>query len=373
MRSVNFVQKQKIFLISNTSWYLYNFRRTTILSLKELGHAVYCIAPLDAYSKRLESDIGASFIDLQIEGKSIGPIKEIKSFLRIGKILRLHSPDIVFNFTIKINIYSGITCSILGIPYVNNVSGLGTAILRYQLIYPIIKKLYQLANSNARVVFFQNDEDVLELYPSEVLNTKKIRVLPGSGVSIRHFDHREMRSSSPISFILIARIIYDKGVKEFAEACSLLKEQGISYNAILVGELGVSNKSAIPEYILDDWVDKELFDYAGMVDDVRPYLERSHVVVLPSYREGMPRTILEAGAIGRPSIVSDVPGCRQAVKNGETGWICEPRSTQSLFEQMKMCAQMDVSILRLHGEKARKFVEQRFNEDEVVKAYQDCL
>ncbi|WP_280564781.1 glycosyltransferase family 4 protein [Chromohalobacter sp. 48-RD10] len=358
---------------SNTSWFLYNFRRKTIRGFVDAGHRVVCLSPHDDYSRRLGDELGAEFFSIPLDGKGVGIWKELKSLFFIFRAIRRLSPDIVFNSTIKMNVYIGITCKTLGIPFANNVSGLGTAFIHDSLLFKLVRRIYGRINQKAVRVFFENEDDreVFEAY--KLLGNTPVTVLPGSGVDLQRFSASPLPGTSPFTFIMIARLLGDKGVREYAEACRQLKAEGRDVRCLLVGPMGVSNRTAIAEDEVRQWQAEGIVEYLGATDDVRPLIMQAHVLVLPSYREGMPRTVLEAAAMGRPAIVTDVPGCRHAIEPGVTGWLCEVRSADSLVDQMRRVMTMGASELQNAGDAARERMEERFSEDVVVRAYLDCL
>jgi glycosyltransferase involved in cell wall biosynthesis len=192
-------------------------------------------------------------------------------------------------------------------------------------------------------------------------------------VDLDHFAFQSLPEGEPITFVMIARLLGDKGVREYAGACRLLKERGAAARCLLVGPLGVSNHSAVSEEEVAGWQGEGTLEYRGATDDVRSVIAESHVLVLPSYREGMPRTVLEAAAMGRPAIVTDVPGCRQSVEAGKTGWLCEVRSAESLAEQMQRVVEMEAPERQRAGQAARERMEHSFSEDRVILAYLNCL
>ncbi|MDL0431981.1 glycosyltransferase family 4 protein [Marinobacter sp. TBZ242] len=362
-----------VVLTSNTSWYLYNFRRSTITALVQQGCRVVCISPLDDYSPRLVSELGAQHIALPLEGKSVGPLRELRSLVFIHRTLGRLAPEYVFNFTVKMNIYGGLVCALRGIPFANNVSGLGTAFIHDSWLFSQVRRVYGLVNRRARHLFFQNEEDLSVFHDSGLLGETSVTLLPGSGVDLKRFQATPMPEVPPVTFLMIARLLGDKGVREYAAAASMLKKQGVDAHCLLLGQLGVSNRTAITADEVEAWQAEGVLEYLGETDDVRPFIRESHVLVLPSYREGMPRTVLEAAAMGRPAIVTDVPGCRHAIEPEVTGWLCEVRNVESLAEQMRRVVEMGASELQRAGDAARKHMEERFSEDLVVQAYLNCL
>ena len=362
-----------ILLSSNTSWYLDNFRRSTITALLAQGYRVICLSPLDEFSQRLVDEIGAEHIALPLDGKSTGLLQELGSIGFIWQVMRQYKPDFVFNFTVKMNIYSGLVCSLLKIPFANNISGLGTAFIHDSWLFRRVRQMYGLVNRRARRLFFQNEEDLAVFRDSGLLGDTPYTLLPGSGVDLQRFQASPLPARPPFTFIMIARLLGDKGVREYAEACRLLKAEGLPVRCLLVGPLGVSNRTAVSEQEVGQWQAEGILEYLGATIDVRPLIDQAHVLVLPSYREGMPRTVLEAAAMGRPAIVTDVPGCRHSIEPEVTGWLCEVRSASSLAEQMRRVLAMTPEQRQRAGQAARARMEAQFGEDVVVQAYLDCL
>jgi len=368
------MKKNKLVLLtSNTSWYLYNFRKSTICSLIEAGYKPVCLAPYDDYSERLV-ELGAEFIDVGMEGKSTNPFKELFVIFSIMKILKRYKPEFVFNFTIKMNIYVGLCSCLLNIPYSNNVSGLGTAFLYKGLSYSIAKLLYRLSNKFSQTIFFQNNEDMELFVEKNLADKNKVRLLPGSGVDINEFSYQRLSAGNADKiFLMIARVIADKGVREYIAAADSVKLQFPKVEFLLVGDWNISNKSAFVESEIKYWKETSVVKLLGHQDNVRSWIYKSDILVLPSYREGMPRTVLEAASCGRPAIVTDVPGCRQSIENNVTGWLCKLKSVDDLAQKMINCIEMECSELEEYGIRARQRIEREFSDQIVIKHYLDLL
>lgn len=363
----------KVLLSSNTSWYLYNFRASTIRRLIADGHQVVCLAPPDAHSARLESELGARHVPLRLIGESTSVLKELRSLGFIWRVMRQEEPGMVFNFTVKMNIYCGLVCTLQRVPFANNISGLGTAFIHDSWLFRRVRKLYGVVNRHARHLFFQNEEDLAVFRDNGMLGATPHTLLPGSGIDLEHFSASPLPAQGPVTFIMIARLLGDKGVREYAEACQLLKTQGVRARCLLLGPLGASNRTAIREEEVAHWQEQGILEYLGSTDDVRPMIAQSHVLVLPSYREGMSRTVLEAAAMGRPAIVTDVPGCHQAIIPESTGWLCEVRDAASLAQQMERVVAMSAEARQRAGDAARAYMEEKFSETNVIDAYLACL
>ena len=361
-----------VLLSSNTSWYLWKFRKSTIEALLAKNFHVICVAPLDNYSALLE-DLGVEFIAVPMEGQSTNIVKELGSLLAIFRIIVSKKPDFVFNFTIKMNLYLGLPCRLLGIPYANNVSGLGTAFLYEGWAFTLARFVYGISNKGAQKVFFQNAEDQQTFLSKGLVHKNKTVLLPGSGVDLQRFAPAPLPENSVFTFVMIARLIADKGVREYVAAAKQVKQLYPDTRFLLVGPGAVSNKSAIPEHELNQWMQEGLIEYVGEQENVIPWIAQAHVLVLPSYREGMPRTVLEAASIGRPAIVTDVPGCRQAIEAGKTGWLCKVKDVDDLADKMRKVLQLDEQALMEFSRNSRRFAEENFSEQIVIERYLECL
>ena len=366
-------QRKTVVFCSNTSWFLFNFRYKVIRNFVNEGYRVVCLAPSDDYSVRLVEELGAEYLPVNIEGKSTSFLKEIQAVISIFSILFKLKPIFVFNSTIKLNLYAGIACFFLRVPFGNNVSGLGTVFLHNNFLFKLVRLFYGKINQKAECLFFENEDDLSVFKNAKLLGKSRVVMLPGSGVDLEKFAASPLPLSTVVNFVMVARILGDKGVREYVSACQILKSEGFDFRSLLVGPLGVSNRTAITLDEVQKWQKEGILKYMGATDDVRPFLEKSHALVLPSYREGMPRTVLEAAAMGRPAIVTDVPGCRQSIEPEVTGWLCNVRDATSLAYSMKKFIQMAPCDRQRAGDAARQRVEEKFSEEEVVQAYFSCI
>lgn len=360
---------KRIVLASNSSWYLYNFRAGTIAAFLGQGHEVICLAPEDEFSQGL-NELGARYIPLPMHADGTNLLQELLLIWRMFRILRREQPDFVFNFTVKLNVYLGLIARYQGIPYANNVSGLGTVFLHPGFLFRQVQRIYGWANAGAKRVFFQNINDLDTFLAKGLVTQQKAVLIPGSGVNVKHFAYTPL-PARPFRFLMIARLMADKGAREFVHAAGIVKRQYPDTEFALLGPDEVRNRSAIPLAEVARWRREGIVEFPGAVFDVRPWLMDSHVLVLPSYREGMPKSVLEAAAMGRPAIVTDVPGCRQSIVDGETGWLCRVRDADSLAAQMIAVMQSDVDI-GTFGKRALERVRRDFSETAVIGAYLDC-
>lgn len=352
----------------NTSWNIYNFRMGLVSALIENGHEVIAFAPEDEYSKKLQ-EAGCLFVPIKIENTGANPIKDFLLFRQLRRQYKLHQPDIIFHYTVKPNIYGTLAAKALKIPVINNVSGLGTVFLSEGLTSLVAKKLYRWAFAYADMVFFQNKDDQLHFLDEINLPSLKTDLLPGSGINLTHFEPKPMETTEDKIFLMISRLLIDKGVSEYIEAAHIVRQEFPKAKFQLLGKLDSSHARGIPEETIRRAVDLDQIEYLGEQVDVRPYIGRASCVVLPSYREGTPRTILEAAAMARPAIVTNVPGCKEVVINERTGLLCRVRDASDLADKMIQCAKMSNKELSVWGRNGRLMVEKNFDEKIVVDQY----
>ena len=352
--------------MANTAWYLFNFRLGLLKGLMNTGYEVTVLAPDDDSSQKLEQ-VGCRYLNLKLDNKGLNPLTDLRLRNSMKKIYEELSPNLVIHYTIKPVIYGSLAARDLGIPFVNNITGLGTAFIKTNWLTWLVKRLYRLSQKNADHIFFQNADD-RELFISERLIPENVpqEVIPGTGIDTDHFNVCPYPKSNPVTFLLIARMLWDKGVREFVEAAREIKTEFSNVNFQLLGFLDVENRTAISRIQVERWDKDGIVEYLGYTDDVREHIAFSSCVVLPSYREGLPRTLLEAAAMGRPIIATDVTGCREVVEHGVNGYLCKVRDANDLAERMKDMIRLSIDERREMGLKGREKVEREFNERVIV-------
>ena len=263
----------------------------------------------------------------------------------------------------------------LSIPVINNVSGLGTAFIRDTWVTQIARLLYRVALRSSRKVFFQNEDDRQLFLDLKLVEVEKTGLLPGSGINLARFRPVENRKAKehPFRFLLAARLLYDKGVGEYVAAARIVRRQRPHVTFALLGFLDAENPTAIPRREISRWVQEGIVEYLGTADDVRPYFAEADCIVLPSYREGTPRTLLEAAAMAKPIIATDVPGCREVVDHGRNGLLCKPKDAEDLARCMIEMIDTPASRRLAMGTAGRKKMENEFDENIVTAAYLDTL
>lgn len=369
-------ESRAIVFAANTSWNLFNFRANIIIALRDMGFRIVAFAPRDDYSASLEK-LGVQLIDVNFKSAAISPVRDALLWFKYFRLLRAFRPAAFLGFTIKPNIYGSVAARLLRIPVINNVSGLGTAFMRKGLIMSIATVLYRLAFRRSAIVFFQNDEDRQLFLSARVVNPECAQLLPGSGVDLKRFQSAPLPVGKPFTFLLNARLLWDKGIQEYVDAAVLVRRHHPTVRFQILGFTGVDNRTSVPRSLLDRWTEEGLVQHLGATADVRPFIIEADCIVLPSYREGLPRALLEASAMGRPIIATDVPGVREVVEDGKTGLLCPVRSASELAAAMLTMIAMPLTERRAMGLAGRDKVEREFDITEVtgryVEAVERCL
>lgn len=364
---------QKTILISiNASWNIVNFRAGLVRALQDEGYRIAALAPEDAWSPRL-AEMGVRYEPLPMDKKGVSPARDLLLFARYLAALRRIRPAAFLGYTAKPNIYGSLAAQWLGIPTISNVSGLGTVFIRESWLTRIVSFLYRLAFRRAALVFFQNEEDLTLFVDRKILPAGKARLLPGSGIDLARFRPVETATKAPFTFLFVGRLLWDKGVAEFVEAARAVREQAPDTRFQLLGFLDAENRTAVPRHAVDSWVAEGLIDYLGHTDDVQPYLASADCVVLPSYREGLPRSLLEAAAMGKALIATDVPGCRHLVDDGANGFLCAVRDPKSLADAMLRMVRLPESERAAMGVASRRKAETEYDERIVFARYSEAL
>jgi len=353
---------------ANSYWNLQNFRGGLIRELDRQGFALtLAAAPL-----REAAQIGlpGTIRPLDLQSQGLNPVADARLTLAFAALLRRERPVAVLSWTAKPNIYGALAARLAGVPALPNVSGLGTAFIRGGLLQALLSRLYRTAFARCPVVFFQNSDDLELFVARRLVRREQVRLLPGSGVDLVRFAHRPLPpEDGPLRLLFVGRLLGDKGVRELAAAARTLKRENAPVSVQLLGPAGAENRTAITRAELDDWTREGVVEYLGHTDDVRPALAQAHGVVLPSYREGLPRSLLEAAAVGRPMLATDVPGCRDVVEDGVNGSLYRSRSPEHLTNAIRSWLRLSAHQRAAMGEAARRTAEQRFSEQQVVAAY----
>jgi len=362
-----------VVLSANTSWYLYNYRRNTIRAFHEKGYRVVCLSPLDSYSPKLQEEPGATHIPLVMDNQGNNPVRDLLLFFRFLLCYHRIRPIAAFHFTIKNNVYGTFAAALLGIPVINNVSGLGSAFIHTGWVSRIARGLYRISQPLAFRVFCQNHEDLALLKEMHLVPGGKLYRLPGSGVDLARFRPvAQTAEKRPFRFLFLGRMLVDKGLNELVEAYNILRmEQQVEL--WLAGFSDAKNNSAITRQQLQNWQKNSGIVWLGASDTPEELLAQVDCVVLPSYREGLPRSLLEANAMGIPAITTDVPGCRDVIRDEYNGLLCRPRDVASLADAMRTMTTLTATERERMGLAGRKLVEDKFSERIVIEQYIQAL
>lgn len=358
-----------IVISANSFWNIANFRAGLVAAIVSEGYRLVIVAP-DA-DREWAAARGAEAVDISINRSGLNPVRDALLILDYHKLIRRFRPNIFIGFTAKPNIYGSVTAAIWGVPALPNVSGLGTAFIKPGPLSIFVGSLYRLAFRKCPLVFFQNTDDADLFVSRKIVRQDQVRLLPGSGIDLDHFSPAS--PTSQIRFLFIGRLLGDKGVREFVEAAKLLRADRPDWQFQLLGPIDEGNRSAIKQAELDQWLADGCIEYLGEVEDVRPFIAAATAVVLPSYREGLPRSLLEAAAMARPLVASDVPGNRHIVRHGSNGFLCAARDPADLAKGMKQLASMSLDERDALGRAGRALVEREFGETRVIQAYLQAL
>nr|ADN43875.1 WcmT [Escherichia coli] len=359
---------------ANTRWYLYNFRVNTIRCLVKEGYRVLAIAPKDDYSEQLEL-LGSEFINIFIDQSGKNPIKDLITLFKFYSIFKRENVNCVLNFTPKNTIYSTLAASLANVKAINNIAGLGLLFIEECITSKIAGMLYKLSQRRASKIFFQNEEDRVFFLSQKIVDISMTDRLPGSGVDLKRFYHSPSPDDGVVRFLLVARMLYDKGIGQYIEAARHLKSKyGNNVEFRLLGFLDVNNPSAVTKEDMQSWVNGGIVIYLGTSDNVEREIAKADCMVLPSYyREGIPKSLLESGAMGKPIVTTNNVGCRETVDDGINGFLCIPRSSESLIEKLDLIINMSHEQRVEMGLASRKKIECEFNEEIVIKKYLDAI
>lgn len=356
----------------NASWNIYNFRQGLIRALQAEGYRVVALSPPDGYAPRL-AELGVEHVPVAMDSAGVSPLHDLALLRRYRRALKALRPVAFLGYTAKPNVWGSLAAQSLGIPTINNVSGLGTAFIRDGLLTRIVAGLYRLAFRRSATIFFQNPEDQALFVDKRIVAAGRTALLPGSGIDLARFAPAPKAEGDGFAFLLVARLLRDKGIGEYVEAARMLRSRFPEARFRMLGFLDVANRTAVSRAEVEAWAAEGIIDYLGHADDVRPAIAAADCVVLPSYREGLPRTLLEASAMAKPVIATDVPGCRHAVDAGVTGLLCAARDSVSLAEAMVAMLGMDPEQRLAMGAAGRARIEAEFDESKVAAAYVEAI
>lgn len=357
----------KILLFANTDWYLYNFRLPLAQALREKGHAVVLLSPPGEYGPRLVG-AGLRWISFPLSRRGMNPFSELITLWRLTRLYSRERPDLAHHFTVKCVLYGSLAAKMAGVKgIVNAITGLGYVFIGdewpVRLLRRLVKGFYRRALHGTQVIF-QNPDDQRLFSQNGLVNEKQVTIIPSSGVDTKKFSPSPEPVGTPL-VILPARMLWAKGVAEFVYAARLLREDGIHARFALVGDTDPANPDAVPVNQLEKWQKEGIIEWWGWQEDMPAVYLKTHIVCLPSYREGTPKTLIEAAACERPIVTTDAPGCRQAVHHQQNGLLVPVRDSHALAEALKKLIS-DAALRKQMGKKGRELAVAEFSLERVI-------
>ena len=359
-------------LFANTEWYLYNFRRSLAAAVRQAGRNPLLISPDGPYGERLRQ-LGFEWRAVPMQRRSLNPIRELLLIVHLVRLFRREKPALVHSFTIKCAIYGSIAARLAGVPaQVNAVAGMGyvfvSSDLRARILRPIVRLLMRFLFTGPRSrLILQNEDDAQLFLQAGLVSRDRIRLIRGSGVDCSRFTPPSQRSDTgPMRVVLATRLLWDKGLAEFVEAARLLQSEGRAIDFIVAGTPDSGNPASVDQKDIEAWVREGVVDWRGHVEDMPALFQSADVVVLPSYREGLPKSLIEAAACEAALVTTDVPGCRELVVDGEDGLLVPVRDWRALADAIRRLAD-DPALRRRFGSAARAKALSEFDERIVIE------
>jgi glycosyltransferase involved in cell wall biosynthesis len=363
--------KSRIAFVANTSWSIYKFRLYLIERLLKEGFSVIVLAPRDAYTEKFENLPGLGYVELRhLESKSINPIQDLKLYRELLRHYRTLRPALIFHYTIKPNLFGSWAASRVRIPSISVITGLGYTFARSNLLRAGVKALYRRILRKNTEVWFLNEDDRRTFTTQKLVAEKKTFLLPGEGVDEHEFFPAPFEpGKKEVTFLLIGRLIKHKGIYEFVRAAELLQQWGLNAKCQILGFFDEKNPVSIPAKQVQEFSEKGLITYLGHTDEMPPFIAAADCIVLPSYREGMPLSLLEGASMCKALIATDTAGCRDTIKDGVNGFLCRPRDAADLAEKMAAWYQLAPDAKRQMGMEGRNLVLRSFTRDIVTDIY----
>ena len=351
---------KQILILANQSGGLYDFRKDLIAELKKYASVTAAVPHNDRWEELCE--LADRVIELPVDRRGMNPVRDGKLFRQYRAMLKKIRPDLVLTYTIKPNIYGGLACRMAHIPYAVNITGLGSAIENGGWLRRFVLALYKPALKGARVVFFENAGNRDSLVSAGVVPEGRDVVLNGAGVNLEDYPYQPYPQEGPVRFLFVGRVMHEKGVDELFSAAKRMKQElgdGVEFHIV-----GSFEEACKP--VMDELEQSGVVRYHGYQPDMKPFYATASCVVLPSYHEGMSNVLLEAAASGRPLITSDIPGCREAVEDGVSGYLCPAKDADALYHALRRFASLPLAERAELGRHGRERMERRFSKTAVV-------
>jgi glycosyltransferase involved in cell wall biosynthesis len=361
---------RRVAIVSRCSWTLRVFRRPLMRAIEQRGAHVSAYGAEDGTNERHLLSEGFDFRAVPVALRSIAPIADVRLLLKLMRVFRETRPSIVHSFTVKPSIYATIAAELAGVPVrVVTITGLGHAFTTAS--FPLrhaVAVLYRFALARASLVIFQNPDDRRLFTQMRLVDDERCRTILGSGVDTEHFAPAPLplqSGQSPMRVLMIARLLKEKGVTEYLRAAEILRERGVAIRMTLLGGIDARNPASLGPTDLERLRNSRDVEWIDTVDDVRPHIRSADVVALPSYREGLPKSLLEAASMGRAIVTTDVPGCREVIENGTSGLLIPAADASALANALASMAADPARVVSM-GASARRRAVELFAQDLVI-------
>lgn len=362
----------KIGFVGNSLQTMCNFRAGVMTELVQTGYEVVIIAPKDSDITFLKQN-QIRLIPIEMDCKGMNPFADIQFARTLKRIYKKEKFNFLFHYTIKPVVYGSWAARKTKTLQISVITGLGYTFIRKGWITRVAKFLYRLSLRTANEVWFLNQEDKTLFVEQSLLSPFKARLIYGEGVDVAKYKSQSDLLSIPFTFLFIGRVLWDKGVGEFVKAAQVVKKQHPKVQFHILGQLGANNPACVSIQQMEEWEQTRTVKYLGETSNVLPYIENATCVVLPSYREGVSRVLLEAASMERPIIASNVPGCREIVIEGYNGFLCEAQDTNSLIACMMHMLSISQVELEVFGKNGRTHVIKHFDEQKTIALYKRKL
>lgn len=364
----------KIAIVVNTAWNIVNFRLGLVKALVAAGHQVLAIAPPDEHVPTIEA-AGATFIPLKrLQRKGTNPLKDMRLTQELYRVYKNNNIDVALQYTIKPNIYGTFAARMARVKTICTVTGLGYSFISTGLVSRIAKGLYRQAFKQATRIAFQNRDDQQLFIDKKLAKKEKTMLIKGSGINTEHFcPGPKLTDTDEFVFLFVGRLLFDKGIRELLQAAEDIKKSFPKAAFWVVGAIDKDNPSCIDASLIEDYQKKGIVRYLGVSNKVKDIVQDCDVVVLPSYREGLPRVMLEALSMAKPVITTDTAGCRETVLHGENGYMVPVKDAHKLEEAMRKMLEHDAQELEEMGQKGRAMALQEFDEKIIIQQYFNIL
>ena len=362
--------KKKIAFVHNAMWEMYNFRGELLQELKAKGYEITVICPPDEKNAHYFTDLGIKLLTVPMSRKGTNIKEDLQLVKNLFKVYKKEKFDLVFHYTIKPNIYGTLAAKLAGIKSIAITTGLGYVFLHNNITSLIAKFMYKFSLAFANEVWFLNDDDMNIFLDKDLITERQAFKLPSEGINTKRFVPKEKnRKDSKTVFLMIARVLYDKGFNEYLEAAKLIKAQRNDVEFQLLGAIDSGNPSGVPQSVVEDAVSNGFINYLGTTSDVLPVISEADCMVLPSYREGISRVLMEAASMEKPIIATNVTGCREVINDGETGFLCKAKSPVDLAHKMAKIINMTEKEKVVMGQKGRVKVIEEMDLEKIIDIY----